>query len=327
MKADAGGGASCGGAVEVPLISPLAVVAPNASLGEGVRIGPFAVVGRDGDDPVEIGDRTELEDHVLIAPGATIGSDCVIEDHCRIGRGSVIASGTRIRSGVLRSDDTLARHAALTPVPREGTTTDRISPHALVASTVSLGDAVEIGPFAIIGWDDEPAVRIGARTVISPFALIEPGVTIGDDCVIDAYCRIASGATIGNRTQILYGAAVFEQAQIGDACIIGGNVADRTIIEDYVTHFGEIAHAYRHPGDLKAWDDVQAPSPTIRSRAVVGQYALLVGGIEIGEGSVVAALEVVKVKVPAGMLYQRGRMIELSKTRGFVRARDDGKPR
>ncbi len=200
-----------------------------------------------------------------------------------------------------------------------------VAPTAVVAGNVVLGADVTVGPFAVVGSDDEDPVTVGAGTAIEPFALIEPGVTIGENCIVDAYCRIAGGSRIGDGTQILYGAAVFERAVIGASCIIGGNVADRTVIEDFVTHFGEIAHDYRHPGDLKDWDGVESESPRICSRAVIGQNAILVGPITIGAGSYVSAGEVVHVDVPAGHLYQRGQTAPLRLLKGFVRARTDGR--
>lgn len=304
------------------VFSELPLVAQNTVRGNGVRIGPFSVIGQEGSDPVKIGDRTVIEDHVLIEPGVSIGCDCVIEDHCRIGRGSVLPPGTRIRSGVRGADDTGRRHAA--PFPSSGREVSAVSPRALVATSTVLGEGVEIGPFAIVGWEGEPPVTLGAGTKVEPFALIESGVEIGNDCVVDAYCRIAAGSTIGERSQILYGAAVFERAVIGAGCIVGGNVADRTVIEDYVTYFGEIAHDYRNPRDLAAWDGVESPSPTIRTRAVVGQNAVIIGKVEIGEGSYVAAGEIVRVNVPAGHLLQKGKHMPLANLRGLVRARTDG---
>lgn len=199
-----------------------------------------------------------------------------------------------------------------------------VSPRALVADNVALGTGSSIEPFATVGWNGDEPVSIGARTRIGAYALVEPGVVIGDDCTIDAYCRVAAGTRIGDRTQVLYGAAVFENAIIGEACIVGGNVADRTLIEDCVTFFGEIAHTYRHPGDLEAWDNTIARSPTIRRCSVVGQNAIIVGDVEIGPGSYVGAGEVVRVRVPEGMLYQHGKLVELSKLRGLVTVRTDG---
>lgn len=302
--------------------SELPLVATNTLRGVDVSIGPFSMIGREGAEPVRIGDRTVIEDHVLVEPDVIIGEDCIIEDHCRIGRGSVLAPGTRIRSGLRGSDDTARRHATPSPIG-SGPEGGPVSPQALVASNVDKGDDVQIGPFAIVGWEGEEPVVLGARTKIEPFALIESGVNIGADCLVDAYCRIAAGALIGDRTQILYGAAVFEGASIGSACIIGGNVADRTRIEDCVTHFGEIAHDYRNARDLAAWDTVQSPSPTIREGAVIGQNSVIVGAIDVGEGSYVAAGEIVRVNVPAKHLLSKGRLMALSEMRGFVRARSD----
>jgi UDP-3-O-[3-hydroxymyristoyl] glucosamine N-acyltransferase len=302
--------------------SELPLVAPGTNRGCDVRIGPFSMVGREGSDPVTIGDRTVIEDHVLIEPGVIIGEDCFIEDHCRIGRGSVLPAGTRMRSGVRGSDDTGRRHAA--PAPVSGPENASVSPRALVAGSTVLGEGVEIGPFAIVGWEGEPPVTLGPGTKVEPFALIESGVTLGAECLVDAYCRIAAGSTIGDRSQVLYGAAVFESAVIGKGCIVGGNVADRTVIEDFVTYFGEIAHDYRKPRDLAAWDGVESPSPTIRARAVVGQNAVIIGKIEVGAGSYVGAGEIVRVNVPAGHLLRKGEHVPLGKLRGFVSARTDG---
>lgn len=304
------------------VFSELPLIAENTIRGTGVIIGPFSVIGEEGAEPVKIGDRTIIEDHVLIEPGVSIGCDCVIEDHCRIGRGSVLPNGTRIRSGVRGIWDRDPRHAALMVGSKKEVS--GISPHALVASSTVLGEGVEIGPFAIVGWDGEPPVTLGAGTKVEPFALIEAGVEVGAGCLVDAYCRIAAGANIGAHSQILYGAAVFERAVIGVGCIVGGNVADRTRIEDYVTYFGEIAHDYRRPRDLAAWDGVESPSPTIRTRAVIGQNAVLIGKVDVGEGSYVAAGEIVRVNVPAGNLLLKGKHMPLANLRGLVRARTDG---
>lgn len=198
-----------------------------------------------------------------------------------------------------------------------------LAANALVGSAVLLGPKVALGPFSVVGWDGAKT-SIGAGTEVAAHVLIEGGAAIGSNCLIDAYCRICTGAVIGNETQVLYGAAVFEDARIGRKCIIGGNVADRTVIEDFVTFFGEIAHDYRIAGDLKSWDHgSKRPSPVIRTRSVVGQNALLVGGIEIGPDAYVAAGETVRCNVPPGFMFARGALSPLSKYKGLIQARTD----
>jgi len=61
--------------------SPLAIVHPEANIGENVTIEPFAVIEKD----VIIGDNCHIFPHTTIHNGARIGSDC------RIFPGAVIA--------------------------------------------------------------------------------------------------------------------------------------------------------------------------------------------------------------------------------------------
>ncbi|HEY1926612.1 MAG TPA: hypothetical protein VGG92_04035 [Caulobacteraceae bacterium] len=198
-----------------------------------------------------------------------------------------------------------------------------ISSGALVSDRAVLESSVTVGHFALIDPEGGGGTRIGRGSSIGSHALIEDDVVIGEDCVIDPYCRICAGARVGDGTKILYGAAVFEGVSIGQKCIIGGNVSDRTIVEDFVTYFGEIAHGYRIPGDLEAWDGPSQPSPIIRARSVIGQNALLVGGIEIGEGAYVAAGEIVRCNVPPHHMLVHGRLRDLSGFRGRIQARSD----
>lgn len=194
---------------------------------------------------------------------------------------------------------------------------------AVVCPKTTIGHGVSIGYFALIDPEQRGGTLIGHGVTIGHHALIEDNVVVGDNCVIDAYCRVCSGTRLGPGSMVLYGAAIFEGVLVGKDCIIGGNVADRTIIEDYVTYFGEIAHAYRVPGDIDAWDGALQPSPVIRSRSVVGQNALLIGGIEVGESAFVAAAEVVRCNVPAGHMFFHGQLRPLEKLRGHVQARTD----
>lgn len=55
-------------------ISPLAVVHPEAQIGQNVRIDPFAVIEKD----VTIGDNCHVHSHAVIMDGARIGKNCQI---------------------------------------------------------------------------------------------------------------------------------------------------------------------------------------------------------------------------------------------------------
>ena len=63
------------------MIDPKAVVHPDATIGEGVTIGPYSIIGAD----VSIGNNTRIGPHVVINGPTTIGSENRVFQFCSIG--------------------------------------------------------------------------------------------------------------------------------------------------------------------------------------------------------------------------------------------------
>jgi acetyltransferase-like isoleucine patch superfamily enzyme len=84
---------------------------------------------------------------------------------------------------------------------------------------------------------------------------------------------------------------------------------------------GSMAHSYRDAGTIESWDTTVQPSPILRRGCVVGQDALIVGGIEIGYGSYVAAGEIVRHDIPAEHVFYKGCLSQILDWRGVLRAR------
>lgn len=96
----------------------------------------------------------------------------------------------------------------------------KIHPTAIVEAGATLGEDVEIGPYAHVGSD----VVLGARTVVRQGAIIDGHTTIGADCQIFPY------ACIGMKTQDL-------KYQEGAVSFI--EIGDRTVIREFATvHLG-----------------------------------------------------------------------------------------
>ena len=93
-------------------ISPLSEVSQNATLGSGVKIGPFCVVGPD----VTIGDGTELQSHVVLRGRTTVGCGN------RFWPGSVIGGEPQ---DVSYSDSTTQIEIGDNNIFREGVTVNR----------------------------------------------------------------------------------------------------------------------------------------------------------------------------------------------------------
>lgn len=190
-----------------------------------------------------------------------------------------------------------------------------------VHKDVKIGKNVTIGHGSCIGFGNpkdgdliiEDNVKIGA------FCVIHFGAIIRESAYIDHKCVIGIEAKIGRNTQILSGKEITYKAKIGDNCIIGGNVADRTIIEDDVTYFGEIAHSHRDAS--RDWDTTEEPSPIIYKGSVIGVNALIIGSRKIGPCAYIGAGEIVRTDVGEGMALMKGEMTPLSAYRGMFKSR------
>lgn len=191
----------------------------------------------------------------------------------------------------------------------------------IVHEKVTIGKNVSIGHCSCIGFGDpeDGEVIIEDNVSIGAFCVIHFGAVIKEGAYIDHRCVIGIEAVVGKKTQILTGKEVAYKAKVGDNCIIGGNVADRTIIEDDVTYLGEIAHSHRDAS--RDWDTTEEPSPIIYKGSIVGVNALIIGPRKIGPCAYVGAGEIVRTDIGAGVAFMKGEMKPLSSHRGMFKSR------
>lgn len=198
---------------------------------------------------------------------------------------------------------------------------EEIGTGIFVHEKVKIGKNVTIGHCSCIGFGDpdDGEIIIGDNVTIGAFCVIHFGAVLREGVVLDHYCKIGVETKIGKQTRILYGKHVYNEAIIGENCIIGGHVADRTIIEDNVTYMGEIAHSHRNA--RLDWDETVEPSPIIYKGSFVGVNALIIGGRKIGPCAYVGAGEVVRTDVGEGIALMKGEMKPLSVYRGIFKSR------
>lgn len=114
---------------------------------------------------------------------------------------------------------------------------------------------------------------------IEPGAIIREQVQIGDNAVIMMGAVINIGAVIGEGTMIDMGAVLGGRAMVGKRCHIGAGVVLAGVVEP--------------------------PSATpvvVEDNVLIGANAVVIEGVRIGEGSVVAAGSVVIEDVAPGMV-------------------------
>lgn len=181
-------------------VDETAVVADDASLGEGVRIGPHAHIG----------------------PGVALGEGCVIEagavvTHALVGAHVCVLSGARIGQagfGFAESD------AGLVRVPQLGrvvigdgveiganTTIDR----GALGDTV-IGDGSKIDNLVQIGHN----VRIGRSCVLAAQTGVSGSCIIGDGVFMGGQVGLADHLTIGDGAQIAAGAGLMRDVPTGE---------------------------------------------------------------------------------------------------------------
>jgi UDP-3-O-[3-hydroxymyristoyl] glucosamine N-acyltransferase len=179
-----------------------------------------------------------------------------------------------------------------------------IHPAAIVAPDTVIESDVEIGPYAVIGYDFSAAraryygraarksqgtpvvLKYGAH--IGPHVVVGAGAVIGDCTIIEPGCYIGERSRIQRRGFVRYGARIYARVAIGEDCIIGGIVCNHTVIGDRVAMFGSTLH--RFAGTRAS---IREPAPVLEDDIIVGFGALIIGELTIRKGSIVKAGSIV----------------------------------
>ncbi|MCJ7507583.1 MAG: hypothetical protein MUO85_02480 [candidate division Zixibacteria bacterium] len=96
----------------------------------------------------------------------------------------------------------------------------------------------------------------------------------------------------------MYGARIYHRVLIGEKAWIGGFICNDAIIESNTVVFGKLVHKF-----VNAIPGTPEKAPIIRKGAFIGMNAIVIGGIEIGIGSYVAAGAVLTKSTLPGRLY------------------------
>jgi len=172
-----------------PRVDALASIHPGAMLGEGVDIGPYAVI----------------EDGVLLADGVRIGAHTVVEAFARVGQGSRV--GPHV---VIGHHCTVGARCILHPGVVIGADGFGFAPHAGAWVKIEQLGAVRVG-------ND---VEIGANTCVDRGALDD--TVIGDGVKLDNLIQIGHNVQIGDHAAMAGCVGVAGSATIGAHCTVGG---------------------------------------------------------------------------------------------------------
>jgi acetyltransferase-like isoleucine patch superfamily enzyme len=145
---------------------------------------------------------------------------------------------------------------------------------------------VSVSPLAIINMDQRSSLEIGEGSLIGPYTML--------DLLTDplAVSPTASVLRIGQRTAI----NEFNSIRASGSEIV---IGDNCLLSQYVAVIGSNhAIALGQPMRDQSWDLAKA-GVRIGNDVWIGAHAVILPGVEIGDGAVVAAGAVVTRNVPA----------------------------
>jgi UDP-2-acetamido-3-amino-2,3-dideoxy-glucuronate N-acetyltransferase len=146
------------------------------------------------------------------------------------------------------------------------------------------------------------------QAVISDFSRIAPDVVLGRDVRIPGFvnlygCRIGDETRIGTFVEIQRGVEVGRRCKIQSHTFIceGVRIEDEVFIGHHVCFINDRdPRATNEDGSLQTDEDWKLEPTVVRRRASIGSGAVILAGIEIGEGALIGAGAVVTRSVPAG---------------------------
>jgi len=166
------------------MISPLAVIHPNARLGSGCEIGPFCVIG----EHVVLGNECVLHSHVVIDGYTTLGDGNEIFPFASIG---LKTQDLKWKGGITRVE---------------------------IGSRNTFRESVTINS----ATSDGEVTRVGSNNHILAYSHIAHNVIVGNNVIMSNVATLAGHVQVEDFAVIGGLAAVHQFCRIGKMAIIGG---------------------------------------------------------------------------------------------------------
>lgn len=166
-----------------------AVVDPNARLGDGVTIGPYAVV--EGD--VVVGDATEIRAHVTVKRFTTLGVGNVVHEGAVLGGEPQHVSYQGNQGRLMIGDRNRIREAVTLHRSFEDD------------GTTVVGSDCYLMAYSHVGHDD----RLGDGVILANNVMLAGHVEVGDRAVLSGgsgvhqFCRVGRLAMVGGQAKVV----------------------------------------------------------------------------------------------------------------------------
>ena len=212
-----------------PGVHLTAVIAPDATLGEGVSVQPYAVI----ESGAQIGDGTVIGAHAYVGHGVRIGTqsilwaNVVVREHCIIGNRVILHCGAVIGADGFGFVSSGSGHQKIRQV-----------------GIVEIEDDVEIGANTTIDRArfDRTLIRQGAK--LDNLVQIGHNVVVGRHAILCGQVGVSGSTIIGDNAILAGQVGVADHVTIGDGAIILAQSGIETDVPPKARLFGTPAVAH-----------------------------------------------------------------------------------
>lgn len=155
-----------------------------------------------------------------------------------------------------------------------------IGKFSIIKKDVVVGDNVSMGDYVKI----MPGTRIGNDTLIMDYVKLMPDTIIGNGCKLDDYVNTSGYVSIGNNVRIKRCSMIGQAVHIDDDVWIGSGITTTRL---------------KNPTDPNCEEEWIY----IRKGAMIGSKCILLAGVTIGEGAVIAAGAIVSKDCESNGVY------------------------
>jgi UDP-3-O-[3-hydroxymyristoyl] glucosamine N-acyltransferase len=191
-------------------IAPTAHLAPDATLGRDVHVGPFAVIG----EGACLADRVVVSAGCIVERGASVGADSVLMPGVVLYPGTQVGERCLIHAGVVLGADgygfatSAGRHHK---VPQLG--------------RVVVEDDVEIGANSTVDRGTLGETVIGAGSKLDDQVMVGHGARLGRACLLAGQSGVAGSAELGDHVTLAGQSGVAGHLRVASGTVVAAKSA------------------------------------------------------------------------------------------------------
>ncbi len=247
-------------------IHPLAVVSPDARLGVGVRVGPFATIEAD----VELGDFCTVASGAVLKAGVRAGCHNEFGEHVVIGGAPQhVAKPENIGRVEIGDHNVFREFATVHRALKPGTVTT-VGNHNYVMASAHFGHDSVVGNNCIFA----NAAMLGGHVSVEDRAFISGAVAVHQ------FCRIGRLAMVGGHARVVQDVPPYMLLDGQSGCIVGLNVVGLRRSGHSPEDIATLKAAYRtvYRRGLPWKDVLQALESSFDAAPVMHLHGFLSGG-------------------------------------------------